>query len=257
MSGIEQEKGVVRKNFGIGKFECVKGTDRGKLKHLGREPDFSRSRDNLLYLASQHSADKIFRLRDNSALHGPFASSRRRVFHYRSAIDLAGNRRDIEHEVFTFLIQHRQSVESQCVPKQIDRRVRLLDDAQNRARIRNRERASFGAAAQIAKELFELSGKVLGRVKFLRDRSRREVCQNKARIASAPKSNAFEDVLSQIDADNRICAFRHDAAASCSGKRASRWRFLESDLNPSSRNFRNALIFKPQPLPDTRKTRAL
>src|SRR6058998_2534512 len=112
MSGIEQEKGVVRKNFGIGKFECVKGTDRGELKHLGREPDFIRSRDNLLYLASQHSADEIFRLRENSALHGPFASSRRRVFHYQSVINLAGNWRDIEHEVFTFLIQRTGGVES-------------------------------------------------------------------------------------------------------------------------------------------------
>src|SRR6266446_9908843 len=100
MSGIEQKKGVVRKSFGIGKFECVKGTDRGELKHLGREPDFIRSRDNLLYLASQHSADEIFRLRDNSALHGTFASSSRRFFACRFAISVAGNWRDIEDEIF-------------------------------------------------------------------------------------------------------------------------------------------------------------
>src|SRR5947207_13193321 len=68
MSHIEQKKRVVREDLRVSEFECVKCTDRGELKYVGRHTNFICSRDDLFYLASQDSADEIFGLSDIIAL---------------------------------------------------------------------------------------------------------------------------------------------------------------------------------------------
>src|SRR5205085_4147975 len=158
------------------------------------------------HLAAQHSADQIFRLS-----HNPCSAGTRRFFRCRSVISRTSDWRNIENEVFAFLVQNGEAVQSQRISKQIQWSVRLLDDAQNCRRIGNRERTSLGAAAKLAKELLELTRKIVRRSKFFRHRSRSEAGENKPGIAFASKSHALEDMLSQIDADHRICAFRHDA----------------------------------------------
>ncbi len=131
------------------------------------------------------------------------------------------------------ILRRRCWVQSQRGSEQIERRIRLFDDSQNRRGIGDGERARFASATEFPQKLFELAGEIFRRSKFLRDRTRREAGENEARIAFAPKSYTLKDVLSQIDADNRIRAFRHDARRPCSGKRALRWRFLDWRLCPS------------------------
>ena len=78
---------------------------------------------------------------------------------------------------------------------------------------------------EFAHELFQFARKVFRRSEFFRDGARRKAGENKTIIALASKRDTFEYVFTQVDADNRICPFRHDAFCSCSGKRALRRRF--------------------------------
>ena len=73
-----------------------------------------------------------------------------------------GHRRAIEHEIFAFLVQDREAVEAKGVAEQIDRRVRLLDDAEERFGIGNRDGAAFGAAAQFLEQKLELLREFVG-----------------------------------------------------------------------------------------------
>ena len=102
---------------------------------------------------AQHATDQIFRLGD-AILAIQFFLARRAI----AAISCVTirffrqDRRAIEHEIPALLVQNREAVEAKGVPQEIDRRVWLLDNAQQRGRIGNRNRASFGAAAQVLEQ---------------------------------------------------------------------------------------------------------
>ena len=219
MSHVEQEKRVIGENFRIGELERVEGTNRRDLKQLGRKANLARRRRDHFDLTSRNSTDEIFGLGEDTR------SAGRRFFRCRSFLAVPANRRDVEHEVLAFLVQDCEPVQAQRVSKQIKRRVRLLDDSQNIRRVGDSERARFGATAEFAHELFQFARKIFRRSKFFGDGARREARENKAMIALASKRDTFEYVFTQVDADNRICPFRHDAFCSCSGKRALRRRF--------------------------------
>src|SRR2546423_14280610 len=103
------------------------------------------------------------------------------------------NRRAIQDEVFAFLIQNGEPVEPKRVAEQIDRRVGLLDNAEEYGRIGNRDGAAFGAAAEFLEQKFELLREFFRRFQFLRHLARGVAGQDKAVVAFSLQKNALED----------------------------------------------------------------
>ena len=131
-----------------------------------------------------------------------------------------GNRCAIEHEIFAFLIEHREAIQAQRIAQEIDRRLRLLDYSQERIGVGNGNGASFRAPAEVAKKKLQLLREVFRGGQFLRDFARRETGQDVASISLAMEQHSLEDVLPEIDPNDRVTALGHGAAVPCSGKRA-------------------------------------
>ena len=82
--------------------------------------------------------------------------------------------------------------------------MRLLDNAQKRIWIRNREGTPLRASAQIFHQQFELMRQFVGRVDLFGDFPRRITRQDKTVIALALQQHAFENVFAQIDANDKL-----------------------------------------------------
>ncbi len=140
---VEEEEGFVGENFRVGELEGVEGTDRSELEDVGGRLRLAERFGNLFDRRAQHPADEIARFADRSfriarAIRASPAGERDRR-----------DRRAIEHEIFAFLVENREAVESQRAAEQFDRRVRLFDDAQKRVRDRKpRSAQALGAAAE-------------------------------------------------------------------------------------------------------------
>jgi hypothetical protein len=129
-----------------------------------------------------------------------------------------GNWCAIEDEVFAFLIQNCESVETKCVAEKIDRCLRLLDNAEKGTRIGHADGAGFRAAAEVLDEKFQLLGKIICGRQFLRHFARRVIRKDVTGVTLPLKQDAFEDMLAEIDANDRVAALSHDAVIPCSGK---------------------------------------
>ena len=94
-------------------------------------------------------------------------------------------RRDIEHEIPAFLVENGETVKAKRVSKQFDRSVRLLDDAQQSARVGNGYGTTFCAAAQFLHQQFDLLAQFFGRRDGFRDGVVSEICKDNPGIAAA------------------------------------------------------------------------
>jgi hypothetical protein len=115
----------------------------------------------------------------------------------------------IEDEIFALLVQNRQAVETERIAQQVDRRIRLLDDAEERSGVRNGDRAYFGAAAEVLEQKFQLLGELFRGVEFFRDFARSIARQNKSFVTFSLEQDSLENVLSEIDSKYRVSAPRH------------------------------------------------
>ena len=93
----------------------------------------------------------------------------------------------------------------------------LLDDAEQRSRVRNRDGATFGPAAEVLEQKLELLGEFFRRLEFFGDFARGVAGQDKSVIALSLEQDSFENVLSEVDANNRIAAPRHGGVLHIAG----------------------------------------
>jgi hypothetical protein len=95
--------------------------------------------------------------------------------------------------------------------------VGLFDDAEQRSRIRNGYRATLGPAAEVLEQKLELLGEIFRRCELFGDFARGVTGQDKSVIALSLEQNSFENVLPEVDADNRIAAPRHGGVLHIAG----------------------------------------
>jgi hypothetical protein len=110
--------------------------------------------------------------------------------------------RTIQYEIFAFLVQDRETVQSECAAEELDWRVRLFDNAKQGLRIGGRHGARSGAAAQFLEEEFYLARQIVGALKRIRHRMGSEIRQDKTVLTFALQEHAFEIVLAEIDPDD-------------------------------------------------------
>src|SRR5438270_10305935 len=101
----------------------------------------------------------------------------------------------IQDKILTFLVQDSEAVESQRISKQIDWRIGLFDNTEERAGVGNRNGTTLGAAAEIFKEQFELLRQVIRGQEIFGHLARGVAGQNEALVALPLEKDSFEDVL--------------------------------------------------------------